>query len=119
MSADGNTRSIVKFGLKNHTVAAIQSCLAHYPHIEEAILYGSRAMGTFRPGSDIDLTLKGEKLTLSDVFRLENEIDDLLLPYTLDISIYHQISNIDLLDHIRRRGVMFYRKTDSYQSVER
>jgi predicted nucleotidyltransferase len=99
----------MKFGLKDYMVTAIQSCLAHYPRIEEAILYGSRAMGTFRPGSDIDLTLKGKQLTLSDVFRLENEIDDLLLPYTFDISIYHQISNAELLDHINRKGVLFYR----------
>ena len=97
----------MKFGLKDHTIAAIQACLARHKRIAEAILYGSRAMGTYRRGSDIDLTLRGE-LTLSDVFRLENEIDDLLLPYSLDISLYRQISSPDLLDHIERRGVLFY-----------
>lgn len=109
----------MKFGLKDRTVATIRSCLAHHPGIEEAVLYGSRAMGTFRPGSDIDLTLKGEKLTLSDVFRLENEIDDLLLPYTFDISIYHQISNTALRDHINRKGVLFYQKNPSPPAVKR
>lgn len=109
----------MKFGLKDRTVATIRSCLAHYPRIEEAVLYGSRAMGTFRPGSDIDLTLKGEQLTLSDVFRLENEIDDLLLPYTFDISIYHQIGNAKLLDHINRKGVVFYRNAMLGPAVER
>ncbi len=107
----------MKFGLKDHTIAAIRACLARHERIEEAILYGSRAVGTYRRGSDIDLTLKGNTLTLSDLFRLENEIDDLLLPYTFDISLYHQISHPALLDHIRRRGVLFYQNLNKLHST--
>ena len=107
----------MKFGLKDHTIVAIRTCLARHERIEEAILYGSRAMGTYRRGSDIDLTLKGDTLTLSDLFRLENEIDDLLLPYTFDISLYHQISHPALLDHIERRGVVFYQNLNKLRST--
>lgn len=102
----------MRFGLKEDTIIAIRQCLARQERIEEAVLYGSRAMGTFRPGSDIDLTLKGSQLTLSDVFRLENDIDDLLLPYTFDISRYDRIDNPELIDHINQRGILFYRNTN-------
>ena len=100
----------MKFGLKATTIAAIQQCMEHTPKLEEAVIYGSRAKGNYRPGSDIDLVLKGEDLTLSDVAKLEDEIDDLLLPYKFDMAIFHQINNPDLLNHIARVGQIFYKK---------
>lgn len=77
--------------------------------VEEVILYGSRVKDTYKPASDIDLVLKGEKLTQKDQLRLEN---DLILPWKFDISLFHQISNPDLIDHINRVGVMVYRKPE-------
>ena len=67
------------FGLSLETRTKIQSVLASYPEIQKVIIYGSRAKGTHRPGSDIDLTLVAPTLTLSDLLRIENQIDDLLL----------------------------------------
>lgn len=78
--------------------------------IDEVILYGSRAKGNFKPGSDIDLTIKSPHMTLSDLMRLENEIDDIFLPYKLDISLFHQIENPHLVDHIKSVGIVFYKK---------
>ena len=102
----------MKFGLKETTIEQICSVLAKYPQVEKAILYGSRAKGDFKNGSDIDLTLAGEEdLTLKVLYRIMDEIDDLLLPYTFDLSIFHQISDPDVIDHIRRVGVTFYEKT--------
>lgn len=75
-------------------------------------MYGSRAKGTYRAGSDIDLTLFGEALTYIQLDRIETEIDDLLLPYTVDLSLYTQIENTDLLDHIQRVGQVFYQRDD-------
>lgn len=98
----------MRFGLKIEDILKIQQVLSHHPEVEEAILYGSRAKGNYRNGSDIDLTLKGETLTLNQQFSIENEIDDLLLPYKMDISILQQIQNPDLLDHIERVGKVFY-----------
>jgi len=99
-----------RFGLKQHTIAAIQNVFAQHPDIEQAVLYGSRAKGNYRPGSDIDLTLFGEALTYAQFNRIETEIDDLLLPYTVDLSLYSQIDNADLLDHIQRVGQLFYQR---------
>jgi predicted nucleotidyltransferase len=102
-----------RFGLKQQTISAIQSVFAQHPEIKRAVLYGSRAKGTSRPGSDIDLTLFGEALTYTQLNRIETEIDDLLLPYTIDLSLYSQIDNTELLDHIQRVGQLFYQRDAS------
>lgn len=96
------------YGLKADAIARINGILATHPKIEETILYGSRAMGNFRDGSDIDLCLVGETLTLTELLKIENELDDLLLPHKIDLSLFHMLDNPDLIDHIRRVGVMFY-----------
>ncbi|KAF0133902.1 MAG: DNA polymerase subunit beta [Candidatus Saganbacteria bacterium] len=98
----------MKYGLKEETINKINNIFAQYSQVEEAILYGSRAKGDFKKGSDIDITLKGKKLDLSLVNKISIEIDDLLLPYSFDLSILDQISSLDLLDHIKRRGIVFY-----------
>lgn len=73
-------------------------------------MYGSRAKGSYRPGSDIDLALFGEALNYTQLNRIETEIDDLLLPYTVDLSLYAQIDNVDLQNHIQRVGQVFYQR---------
>jgi len=78
--------------------------------IEQVILYGSRAIGTNQKASDIDLTLKGPSISLADRNKIANRLDDLLLPYTIDLSIYNAIDNITLLDHINRVGQLIYKK---------
>ncbi len=101
----------MKFGLSDATIEKIQAVLARYPQVETAVLYGSRAKGNYKPGSDIDLTLYGgEDLTLRVLLRLMSEMDDLLLPYTIDLSIYHTIDHPNLIDHIERVGIPFYER---------
>ena len=98
----------MKYGLTDAVIAQIQAVLAQYPQVEQAILYGSRAKGNYKPGSDIDLTLHGgEDLTLHVLYRIMDAIDDLLLPYTFDLSIFRHISDPDVVEHIKRVGVMF------------
>ncbi|MEX2592578.1 MAG: nucleotidyltransferase domain-containing protein [Anditalea sp.] len=101
----------MKFGLPEDTIDSITSCLAKNQNIEKAIIYGSRAKGNYRKGSDIDLVLKGGNLNINDVLKLEDDLDELLLPYLFDISILHQIKNQDLLEHINRIGKVFYKST--------
>ena len=91
-------------------IVQINHVLALHINVEKALLYGSRARGDYRPGSDIDLILCGESLALADQFEIENELDDLLLPYKIDLSIFHKIENSDLIDRINRVGRLFYQK---------
>ncbi|CAG4995600.1 hypothetical protein DYBT9275_01677 [Dyadobacter sp. CECT 9275] len=101
---------MIQYGLEEDEIAAIKNILAQHEEVEQAILYGSRAKGNFKPASDIDLVLKGEKLNITILNKIANELDDLLLPYIFDLSVFHQISNVDLLEHIERVGRVLYAK---------
>ncbi len=109
MSGDDKT---MKFGLKQAVIEKINRIFSAYPEIEQVILYGSRAKGNYLNGSDIDLTIKGAAVTLSQLLKMETDLDDLLLPYKIDLSLLHKIEDADLLDHIRRIGIVFYGKKD-------
>lgn len=106
MSKDNNNQ----FGLKLSTINQIQQVFKRHPEIEQVLLYGSRAKGNYRNGSDIDLTLIGDRLNYKQLNRIETEIDELLLPYSLDLSILAHIDNSELLSHIQRVGLVFYSK---------
>ncbi len=102
-----------RFGLKETTIRKICEVLARYPQVQKAILYGSRAKGNYKEGSDIDLVLVGgEDLNERVLARIDTEIDDLLLPYMIDLSILSHITDPDVLDHIRRVGVVFYSRNE-------
>lgn len=100
----------MSFGLDERTLQKLRSVFARYEPVEEVIIYGSRAKGTYAPGSDIDLVVKGQNLSLPLLHNINQEIDDLLLPYTVDLSIYDHISHPNLLAHIARVGQVFYRR---------
>ena len=107
------------YGLNDATIRKIHAVLGRYPQVEKAVLYGSRAKGNFKNGSDIDLTLVGgASLTSAVLYKLERELDDLLLPHTIDLSIQSQITNAEVLDHIRRIGVEFYVKQDETKKMK-
>lgn len=94
-----------RFGLSTKTIEQLKSVFAQYPEISMIILYGSRAKETHKPGSDIDLTLVSETLSHHQLLTIENKIDDLLLPYRVDLSLFRSIDNPDLIEHIQRVGV--------------
>ena len=100
----------MKYGLKERIVKEIRNVLSSFSEVNEAVLYGSRAKGNYKPGSDIDLTLKGDAVDLSVLNKISLKLDDLLLPYTFDLSVYNHIDNRDLIEHIKRIGVSFYKK---------
>lgn len=95
-------------GLSDLTVAKIQGVLARFPGIEKAVLYGSRARGNYKPGSDIDLTLQGSTLTPRLLADIDDALDELLLPYSIDLSIFEQLNHAELREHIERVGVVLY-----------
>ena len=98
-------------GLEKPVILKICDVFERYPQVEKAVLYGSRAKAVHKNGSDIDLTLHGgPDLTLHVLLRIADELDDLLLPYTFDLSILRDISDPDVAEHIRRVGVTMYEK---------
>jgi len=100
------------FGLKASTTERIRGVFAQYPQVDKAVMYGSRAKGNYKYNSDIDLTLHGgADLTLKVLYRIMDDLDDLLMPYTIDLSIFNTISDPDVVEHIQRVGTTFYEKT--------
>lgn len=95
-------------GLTKKDIDSIKAVFLKYARIEKVLIYGSRAKGNYKPASDIDLTLVGENIDLSLQQEIEFDLDDLMLPYKFDVSIYHKITNPEFLDHINRVGKEFY-----------
>ena len=102
-------------GLTAQDSSMIIRVFSDYEEVDQAILYGSRANGNFKPGSDIDITLVGRDLNLQILNDLTAKFTELPIPYTLDISIQHQINNPALLDHIGRIGIPLYIKNQQAQ----
>lgn len=100
----------MQFGLKQTIIDKINSVFEKNPEVEQVIIYGSRAKGNYRNGSDIDITLKGEKLTYNILSKIIGEIDDLDTPYLFDISIFDKLDSPGLEEHINRVGQIFYKK---------
>jgi len=103
----------LKYGLKKSDRDSINLLFAKYDSIEKVLLYGSRAKGNYYNGSDIDMVLIGKNLSLSTLFNIEIELDELMLPYKIDLSIFDKIENLELLEHIKRIGKFFYKKKNT------
>jgi predicted nucleotidyltransferase len=99
-------------GLTEKERAGIRAVLASCPRIERALLFGSRAIGTFRPTSDVDLALEGEDLRLEDVIQLTAQIAALHVSVDPDLTIRAAIKNPDLEAHIRDHGYEWYRRVE-------
>ena len=101
----------MSFGLTESELSRIEGVFLRFPAIEKVVLYGSRAKGIHRPGSDIDIVLLGDGLDDSLVTGLENELDDLLLPYRFDLSILSKLSHAELIAHISRGGAFLFERS--------
>jgi predicted nucleotidyltransferase len=103
----------MKYGLPDSAIQSICAVLGRHPQVKRATLYGSRAHGSHKNGSDIDLALHGEEdLTLPVLYRILDNLDDLLLPYVIDLSIFNDIGDPDVIAHIQRVGVGFYERDE-------
>jgi predicted nucleotidyltransferase len=101
---------IADAGLLPKTREAIRGVLSHHPEIEKAVLFGSRAKGTHKPGSDVDLALFGDRLSQKTLHRLYQELDDLPVPHEFSLVIFNEITDPAVAQHIQRVGQPFYEK---------
>lgn len=105
----------MQFGLSEETRATIRVILDRHPAIDQAIIYGSRAKGNYRPGSDIDLTLLGDGLGFSVISATASELEESDIPYTVDVSAWNRIENPALHEHIERVGQISFGATERPQ----
>jgi predicted nucleotidyltransferase len=101
----------MRYGLKEEQIENIKKVFSSNGAIDEVIIIGSRAKGNFKNGSDIDFVIKGDSLALNDILTLRINLDNLNLPYTFDILIYSKIQNPDIIEHIKRVGKIFFKRS--------
>lgn len=113
-------KSIPKYGLSETDLQNIITVFESNPRIYSVILFGSRAKGTYNPGSDIDLALKGDNLNLNDILEASLLLEELFLAYKFDLLIYDRIKVDTLRKHIDTSGkIVFERKAVVEKSFQK
>ena len=102
--------AVASHGLSNATLEKVRTVLERFPEVERAVLFGSRAKGTHKPGSDIDLALQGAALDWRIVGRIYEDLDDLLLPYSFSLIIHDQATDPEVAAHIARVGISIFER---------
>lgn len=92
------------YGLRADIIEKIVQTIKKNMKIQKIILFGSRAKETYKKGSDIDISIISEDLNLKELNHIKVLLDDLMLPYKIDLLDYGRISNTDLKEHINRVG---------------
>ena len=101
----------MSFGLRPDDVEYIISSLSKFSEIEKASVFGSRAKGNNKPGSDVDIAIYGDKVTFDTVSRLHAILEEESpMPYYFDIVDFFHITHESLKDHIDRVGKIIYTK---------
>lgn len=102
------------FGLSEADLAAVVTILQKHEEVEEACIYGSRAKGNYKNGSDVDIAVKGTRITHKVITSISFELnEETTMPYHFDVVNFDTISNKDLVDHINRIGATFYKKANA------
>lgn len=104
------------YGLSNNKLSLLRDIFSRYDEIDQVLIYGSRAKGNYDKFSDVDITLVAPTLTRNKLTKIIFDIEDLLFPYEFDVSIFHMISNSDVISHINRVGKVLYSKADFLDS---
>lgn len=94
------------FGLSEKDIDMVLEAVQKFPEIEDVIIFGSRALGNYKKGSDVDMAIKGTSITIHTVLGLSDLLNEVYpLPYYFDIVHYETISNSNLIKHIKAHGI--------------
>lgn len=100
------------FGIYDKSFSILKESLKDFPQIQRAWIFGSRALGTYKKGSDIDIALEGKDIDLGLVAKVYGVLnDELPLPYFCDVLDIKNIKTKELKEHIKHKGIIFYNKT--------
>ncbi len=103
-----SSRDNILFGLPKDVIDLIVSVVCYNKNIEKIVLFGSRAKGNFKKGSDIDIALFSESLEYDELLKIKSEVSELPQPYTVDIVDFNKIKNEELKEHILRVGITLF-----------
>ncbi|MCQ2306916.1 MAG: nucleotidyltransferase domain-containing protein [Bacteroidales bacterium] len=97
------------YGLSDTTISDLRLVFIRHANVREVVIFGSRAKGEYREGSDIDLAVIADNLTYNQLMDMMLEIDDLGLLYKVDLIDYNKNKDNPIGEHIRRVGKTFYK----------
>jgi len=100
----------LEFGIDKSDLNRIISEIKENTKITKIILFGSRAKGNYKSGSDIDLAIFSQNLSFDELLEIKVNLEELLLPYLIDLIDYNTISNEDLKHHIQSIGKIIFQK---------
>ncbi|MBQ5404611.1 MAG: nucleotidyltransferase domain-containing protein [Bacteroidales bacterium] len=100
----------MKFGLSDKVIEEIQDVFRRHIEVEKVLIFGSRAKGNYRAGSDIDLAVIGNNIDYRLILKIGCEIDTLELLYGIDLLDYQSKKNTPIGEHIDRVGQIFYER---------
>ena len=100
------------YGLSTADLDIIISMLEKEDKIDEAVIFGSRALGNYKNGSDVDIALKGKDIDAGIISHISYRLnEETPLPYKFDLINYHTITNDDLIEQINQTGKTIYSKS--------
>jgi len=116
----GNPLNILsnKYGLSDRDMQTLHDILYKYPEVLLVNIFRSRAKGTSKPGSDIDLSIMNMGANSNILHNLKNEFEESSLPYKVDLVDFHTLTNPDFAEHIKRVGAIFYQREDGNYSID-
>ena len=100
----------LKFGLKERDIKTIEGIFIKHSDVEEVHLFGSRAKGNYKSGSDIDLAIITEAILPKTISIITTEFEESSLPFKVDLVHFPTLKSADFIDHIKRVGIVFYKK---------
>ena len=95
-------------GLIEHERKTIREIFSQFPEVKEAVLFGSRAKETAKPGSDLDFALKGEQIVLRTLIRISSAMEESILPYEVNLLHFQSVASKELRQQIENHGILFY-----------
>jgi predicted nucleotidyltransferase len=99
------------FGIYDKSYSLILESFKTFPEIEKAYIFGSRAMGNYKKGSDIDIAIIGVKIDFETTSRLHAKFnEELPIPYFIDVVNFNTINVEELKQHILNEGELIYKK---------
>jgi predicted nucleotidyltransferase len=108
-----------RLGLFEADLQNVVSVLTQFPEVEYASIFGSRAKGNYKNGSDVDIALKGKQLSFMILAQINSILnEETSMPYRFDVLNYETITNNELKEHIDRVGLVIYHKNNASISVE-
>jgi len=105
-------QNITAYGLDISEVEALREIFMRHEPLEKAVIFGSRAKGNHREGSDVDIALTGPTMQFSDIVTLSLAIDELYLPFRVDLVLFNRIKEKALVSHIERVGKVIFEKEE-------